>query len=78
MTKNSFVAEVTFNPLSTKDVYIRPIEMQGSNQGRIYIQKTRNLETIKSMKIYILTTRGIYIHPLCNLRGHQIKIGNIS
>ena len=39
MTKNSFVAEVTFNPLSTKDVYICPIEMQGSDQGRIYTSK---------------------------------------
>ena len=25
-----------FNPFSTNDVYIRPIEMQGRNQGHIY------------------------------------------
>ena len=43
----------------------------------IYVCKKRNLETMKSTKIYILTTTGIYIRPLCNIRGHQIKIGNI-
>ena len=44
----------------------------------IYVCKTRNLETMRPTKTYILITRGVYIRPLWNLHRHQIKIGNIS